>query len=283
MILKRVILVLLLWATVLSANRAVFNMYTCQIGRVAFIEDLNSLFSKKFNVDIPLNQKGGVPFVLKGLMDKNVTLGVGCRKAKKDEISDEIEHVQVAWSALSFITNQNNSVNDISTTDIKAVLEGDITNWKALGGDDKPIKLYLRDATDKIGILAKYMLFENKNKKFTKNSTIKKGSDNIRKAVSLDKYSLAIDTIDANEVDGIKTLNYNGVKAIKEHIETQKYEMIRPFYLFYYKKHDILTQKYIDFALSDEGQELISKEKFTQGMTEEDTVFEQFGFDMKSK
>ena len=250
---------------------------------MVFIESFNRAFSDKFNVDTPLNQKGGVPFVLKGLMNKNVTLGVGCRKANKNEISDEIEHVQVAWSALSFITNQNNPVNDISTTEIKAVLDGNITNWKALGGDDKPIKLYLRDATDKIGILAKYMLFEDKNKKFNKNYTIKKGSNAIRKAVSLDKYSLAIDTIDANEVEGIKTLSYNDVKAIKEHIETQKYEMIRPFYLFYYKKHNILTQKYIDFALSAEGQELISKENFTEGMTEEDTVFEQFGFDIKSK
>ncbi|MCK5854523.1 MAG: substrate-binding domain-containing protein [Sulfurovaceae bacterium] len=283
MILKKVILVLLLSETLLSDDRPTFNMYTCQIGRVAFIEAFNSVFSDKFKVDIPLNQKGGVPFVLKGLMDKNVTLGVGCRKANKDEISDEIEHVQVAWSALSFITNQNNSVNNISTTEIKAVLDGNITNWKALGGDDKPIKLYLREATDKIGILAKYMLFENKDKKLTKNSTIKKGSDAIRKAVALDRYSLAIDTIDANEIEGIKTLSYNDIQAIKEHIETQKYEMIRPFYLFYYKKHDILTQKYIDFALSIEGQEVISKENFTEGMTEEDTVFEQFGFDIKSK
>ena len=267
------------------------KMYACGITRVAFVKELNSAFTKKFNIKIPLNEKGGVPFVLKGLSEKKVEIGSGCRKPFNNDTEKSLWSTQVAWGALGFIVNPKNKIDNLSTENIKKILTGKIKNWKEVGGVDKPINLVLRDGKGSgVGSTAREILFGDKNQDFSKEAKRVKSSGPIRKTVIEDIYAFGIDDVTSSQrTEGVKLLKVDGVEATKENILADKYKVRRPFFLYLDKKPEKLAKKYIDFALSEEGQAIISKtgtanlEEATGEGDEENLIFQNLQFNVKTK
>jgi len=238
------------------------KMSACGVTRVAFMKELNSAFSKKFGVKIPMNKKGGDLFVLSGVHKKEADIGSGCRYTLKNvENEKNIFSTQVAWGALSFIVHAKNSVKNISTENIKKVLTGKITNWKELGGEDKPINVILRDHKHSgIGVIVRESLFKNKEQSLLKGAKLVKSSGFVREAVGQDIYAFAVDNVISSGRDKkIKMLKVDGIEATKENILAEKYKLRQALYLYLTEKPKDLAKKYVNFALSEEGQSVISK------------------------
>ncbi|SFV64358.1 Phosphate ABC transporter, periplasmic phosphate-binding protein PstS (TC 3.A.1.7.1) [hydrothermal vent metagenome] len=268
------------------------KMYACGVTRIAFMKELNEAFSKKFKVKIPMNKKGGDLFVLSGVQKKEADIGSGCREPiKEDKAEKDIWSTQVAWGALSFIVNPKNKIDNITTENIKKILTGKITNWKELGGADKPIVLVKRDSKKSgIGLTARELLFNDVNQPFSDKAKVVKSSGFVREAVGADESAFAIDNVISSGKDkNIKLLKVNGVEATKENILAKKYEMRQALYLYLNDKPKALAKQYIDFALSEEGQKIISKtgtanlEEATGEGDEENLIFQNLQFDVKSK
>jgi phosphate transport system substrate-binding protein len=173
----------------------------------------------------------------------------------------------------------------------KIVLTGKITNWKELGGEDKPINLIIREGKGSgVGSTAREMLFGDKNYEFSKKAKILKTSGPIRKAVIADPYAFAIDDVTSSQrIKGIKLLKVDGINPTKKNILNKKYKLRRPFFLYLDRKPEHLAKEYIDFALSDEGQAVISKtgtanlDEATGAGDEENLIFQNLKFNIKTK
>ena len=268
------------------------KMYSCGVTRVAFMKELNEAFEKKFNIKVIMNEEGGDLFVLDGVAKKEADIGSGCREILKDDENEkDLWSTQVAWGALSFIVNPKNKIDNISTDNIKKVLMGKITNWKELGGDDKPIHLIVRESKKSgIGLTARELLFEDKDIEFYKEAKKEKSSGFVRKAVAKDEDAFAIDNIiSSSKHKDIKLLKVDGVEATKENILSDKYKLRQALYLYLTKEPKDLAKKYVDFVLSSEGQEIISKtgtadlEEATGKGDEENLIFQNLQFDIKAK
>ena len=266
------------------------KMYACGVTRIAFMKELNDAFAKKFSIKIPMNKKGGDLFVISGVQKKKADIGSGCREPQQDiEIEKKIWSTQVAWGALSFIVHPKNKLDNISKDNIKKVLTGKITNWKELGGVDKPINLIVRESKQSgIGLTARELLFKNKNQKFYEKATKAKSSGFVRESVEKDEYAFAIDNVISSSRDKkIKLLKVDGIEATKENILAKKYDMRQALYLYLSEKPTDLSKKYVDFALSEEGQEIISKtgtanlHEATGEGDEENLIFQNLQFDVK--
>ncbi len=274
-----------------SSNKQL-KIYACGVTRVAFMKELNEAFSKKFNIKIPMNKKGGDLFVLSGLHNREADIGSGCREPLKGVDNEkELWSTQVAWGALSFIVNPKNKIDNISIENIKKILTGKITNWKSLGGEDKPIHLIKRAGKQSgIGLTARELLFNNKNQEFYSKAKVVKSSGFIREEVAKDKYAFAIDNVISSKNDkNIKLLKVNGVEATKENILSNKYRLRQALYFYLNNKPKKLAKKYIDFVLSKEGQSIISKtgtanlEEATGEGDADNLIFQNLQFDVKSK
>ena len=238
------------------------KMYSCGITRVAFVHELTKAFEKERNITISLNKKGGVAFVIKGLHNKKVEIGTGCRAPFKDNlIEKDTWGTQVAWGALGFIVNSKNPIDNLSLDNIKKILLGKITNWKEVGGDDAPIKLYLRDGKKSgVGSTTRKIVFHDGNTSFSKNATRVKSSGPIRKGVMENKYAFAIDDVtSSSRTKGVKLLKIDNIAPTKENILNNKYTLRRPFYIYLEKKPTRWAKQFLNFALTKKGQEIISK------------------------
>lgn len=267
------------------------KMYACGITRVAFIKELTKAFEQERNISISLNKKGGVGFVTKGLYDKKIEIGAGCRATFDNDIEKDIWGTQVSWGALGFIVNEKNKIDNISLENIKKILLGKITNWKDLGGEDKPITLYLRDGKKSgVGSTAREMIFHDANTSFSKDAIRVKSSGPIRKGVIADKYAFAIDDVtSSSRTKGVKLIKIDGIAPTKENISQNKYLLRRPFYIYLSKKPTRWARQFLNFALTKKGQAIISKTgtaNLAEAMGKNDEknfMFQKLMFQLKSR
>ena len=236
------------------------SVYACGITRVAFARDVIQKFSRKYHVKIKSNPSGGVPYVLKKLHEQEAQIGFVCRVPFKNNQEKDLWHIQVAWGALSFIVHPKNPMTDLTTRQIKAIIDGKITNWKEVGGTDTPIHLILR-AGDKSGVgsTLRSILFKNKHYILKGAYKLTKNSGEVRKAVMEDPLAIGVDDVTSSQrTKGIKIVNIDGVTPTKRAIIEGDYKFRRPFYACMTQKPSNLTRLFINYTLSQTGQKIIS-------------------------
>ncbi len=66
----------------------------------------------------------------------------------------------VAWDAIAIIAHPDNPTANLSLQQLRDIYTGKITNWKALGGADRPIRsVYIQDTADSAQYLMSRFLF----------------------------------------------------------------------------------------------------------------------------
>jgi len=251
------------------------NVYACGITRVAFVGNLIKKFQKKYGLHITTNPKGGVAFVLEQLFEKKADVAFVCRKPFDKGREKSLWCVQVAWGALGFIIHPKNRVGNVSKEQIKAILTGRITNWKALGGDDAPIHLYLRRGLSSgVGSTLREKLFGDKQYTLKQPYRQVSNSGELRQSIAKDRWGFGVDdTTSSQRVQSVKLLNIDYVAPTKRAILEGDYDYRRPFYACMREQNSKLGKLFVQYALSESGQKIVSRSN-TANMAE--------GKDMKS-
>ena len=193
-------------------------------------------------------------------IDGTSQIGMSSRNLK-DEEKSELKEYQIAIDGIAVITNSANKVKDLTLQQVKDIYTGKITNWKEVGGEDAQIVVVSREeGSGTRDGFQEIVGFESDA--LTKDAQICDGSGNVKSTVEGNKNSIGY--ISFGYLD--KTLNdlkINGVKANDDNVVANKYPISRPFLVV--NKKDSLTDKakeFIDFIMSDEGQNIVSKEGF---------------------
>jgi len=94
---------------------------------------------------------GGSGTGIAALVNGTVDLANASRKIKEQEIADArtngIDPVEfvIARDAIAVIVHPDNPVNQLTISQLSDIFSGKITNWAAVGGDDRPIVLLSRE------------------------------------------------------------------------------------------------------------------------------------------
>ncbi len=73
------------------------------------------------------------------------TFGFVCCPLSKQELEKKkIKIYPIAEEPILILVNKNNPVENLSTEQVRAIFRGDITNWKQVGGWDKPVAVVTR-------------------------------------------------------------------------------------------------------------------------------------------
>jgi phosphate transport system substrate-binding protein len=236
------------------------------------MQDLADAYEKKSGVKILL-EGGGATKGLRSVDDGNSHLGGSCRlplvlENKDGSITVEQKESQVkviplGWDALVAIANKaNESASAISQQQLRDVLTGKITNWKELGGTDKPINLYVRNGKiSGVGLTLRQQLFNNAGQEFRKDATYLASSGKIEKAVEADPYALAVSGISSSRHRAVKMLKLDGIEPSMDTLKEGTYPLYR--LLFLVAPHNLAErpelQDFIQFALSPKGQGTIKR------------------------
>lgn len=182
------------------------------------------------------------------IFGKNTTHGVGCKAGLKaiklkssgqetfgfvccslSEATIEKEQIVVhplANEPIRIVVNKDNPVEDLSIEQVRAIFKGDITNWKEVGGADKPIAVVARLHCKKHPGHWKTILPTKKD--FRQERISVKSADQMAKAITIHKNAIGhIGAIwEYAAGDSVKIITVNGALPTAQNLKSGAY----PFY-----------------------------------------------------
>lgn len=169
--------------------------------------------------------------------------------------------VKVAKDGLSVYLNETNQVKELSLQQIKDIYTGKITNWKEVGGKDSRIIVYGRENSSGTYVYFKDNVLNGADYTATMQSL--PGTAAVVNAVVKDKNAIGFGG--AAYAKGIKftavkkDANSPAYFPTEENIKNGNYPIARYLYLYLRSKPTGEIKEYVDWILSKEGQEIVSK------------------------
>jgi phosphate transport system substrate-binding protein len=208
---------------------------------------------------------GGSGEGIKALIDGSTNIATSSREIKGKEI--ELAKSKgvtpfatvIALDALTPVVNPKNRVKDLTIDQLSQIYQGNITNWKEVGGDDMVIVVISRDSSS--GTFESWAEFVMKKAKVTPRAQMLASNGAIYTAVSKNKY--AISYLGLGYVKkGVKALTVNGIAASQETALSKQYPLCRELYMYTNGEPAGEAAQFIAFVKSAEGQKLVAREGF---------------------
>jgi len=100
------------------------------------------LFGKNSNLGMGCN--AGIKLAKQSTHDHETFGFVCCPLSEQELAKEKIKIYPLAEEPILILVNKNNPIENLSTEQVRSIFRGDITNWKAVGGWDKPIVVVTR-------------------------------------------------------------------------------------------------------------------------------------------
>src|SRR5699024_384687 len=183
--------------------------------------------------------------------------------AKNREI--ELKLTPIGKEAVVFFVNPKNKIKNLSMTEIKQIYSGEITNWKDVGGKNKPIEAYQREENSGSQTAMQQFMGDTplmdpleENTISLMGGIIDEVADykNSKKAIG---YTFRYYSTTMIGEHNIRLLNVDGVSPTIEHIQDGSYPITSEFYIVTAGSSNPNLEPFIEWVLSDEGQNLVKQ------------------------
>lgn len=252
-------LIFFMCVTILPASAEYLTASGCSISKEGYLTDLAKEYERKTGVKIFV-RGGGTIIGLDDLRTGKVDFSASCRPRTAGD-PENIQFIQVAWGALVFITHKTNKVSNVSLDQVRAIYAGQITNWKQLNGDDAPIKIFISKAQHGLsGVESslREMVLVGKDPVQTSHTTSLASTGIVEQTIEKSPEGFATTGFPSARKRAVKILKVNGVAPTTKTIRNNSYPLKRPLFLLLPQRPKPEVKKFVDFALSKEGQKFIS-------------------------
>ncbi|MFQ5451293.1 MAG: substrate-binding domain-containing protein [Nitrospinaceae bacterium] len=163
--------------------------------------------------------------------------------------------IPFAYDVLTAIVNSENPVKQLSSDQLEGIFSGKIKNWKEVGGENKPITVYIvgKESATR-DVFKKHIL---KDSEYGVYSRVTRPDWRIVLSVDLDKNGIGHTSYSfAATTDHVRPL----IIDEKDPLDHQsKYPIRRVLYLTTYGPPQGAEREFLDWVLSDKGREVIKK------------------------
>jgi phosphate transport system substrate-binding protein len=218
------------------------------------------------NVTITVNKSGSGTGAA-ALLDGRCDIATMSRLMKEKEYKDAIAkgvfpfgHV-VAMDGVCVVVHPSNPVRAPSSSQVRDIYLGKITNWKQLGGADMKIIPVSRDTSS--GTYETFNSFVMKKEKMASN--VEYVSTNPQAFARVKTTRGAIGYVGFGFVQsGVRAVELDGITPTTETILSGRYPVSRPLFMYTngYPALGSIAHKFITFHLTEKGQEVIEDKGF---------------------
>jgi phosphate transport system substrate-binding protein len=166
----------------------------------------------------------------------------------------------IASDGITVVVNPTNSVSGLTFNQLRGIYNGSISNWKEVGGEDKQIAVISRDSSS--GTYADFKKDVLLGDEYRNDAITQTATEGVVSEVS--KNPQAIGYVGFAYLDNsIKALNLDNGKGsvapTAESILSGAYPLSRSLDFYTNGEPSGLTKEFIDFVLSEKGQNVVSK------------------------
>jgi len=208
------------------------------------------------------------------LINKTTDIANASRKITDQEKADAEKNnltpheIEIARDAIGVIVNPQNPVQQLTLQQISDIYSGKITNWKELGGEDRPIVLLSRESNSgtHVFFLANVVRLGNSNDKtlFSQDTLLLPSSEGIMAEVRQNPNAIGYDGLGyiTPDVKTVAVASKAGSEYVKPSVETAnngKYPIARPLFMYTPGEPQGEVKTYLDWILGPEGQKIVGQ------------------------
>lgn len=195
---------------------------------------------------------------IEALLAGSADIGDSSRELKDEEKSKGAVENVVAIDGIAVVVHTSNKVDNLTKDQLIKIYNGEITNWKDVGGDDEKIVVIGREAGS--GTRGAFEELLDVADKCQYAQELDNTGAVIAKVAEI-SGGIGYVSLDAVE-DNVKTLKLDGVEATEANIKADKYFLKRPFVMATkgeLDKQSDLVKAFFDYINSDDGQAILKE------------------------
>jgi len=220
---------------------------------------------------------GGSGTGLSSLISGTCDIAMSSRNIKEKEIGlankkgVNPNEIKAALDGLAVVVNPSNPVDKLTLDQLACIFTGKIANWKELGGKNEKIVLLSREVNSGTHVYFKEHVLRkndpNSREEFAPGALMLSSSQAIADEVAgnpsaIGYYGMGYISARQKPVAITKDEKSEYVEPVIENVVNNKYPISRPLFLYTNGVPQGLVKKFIDFALSKEGQDIVLKTDF---------------------
>ncbi len=215
---------------------------------------------------------GGSGTGIAALINGTVDIANASRAMKPEEMErarangvEPVEHV-IAADAIAVVVHPSNPVDGLTIDQLSDIFTGKITNWREVGGEDRPIVLLSRESNSGTYIYFLEVVVRKGEKEnqalFSPDTLLMPSSEGISNEIRQNPNAIGYDGL-GYVTDDQKTLAVAvraGEPYVLPTVATVKdgsYPIARPLYMYTNGQPTGVIKDYLDWILSDEGQAIV--------------------------
>jgi phosphate transport system substrate-binding protein len=282
---KRFLTIFFLFSFLLASCGPTSSAATASDSQAAYIENKGSdtivnlalAWAEKYQTDRPDIRisvtGGGSGTGIAALINGTVDIANASRQIKGEEIDqakangiDPVEHI-IARDAIAVIVNPENPVNQLTLQQISDIYSGKISNWKAVGGDDRPIVRLSRETNSgtHVYFLETVLRLGNANDKtlFSMDTLLLPSSEGIIAELRQNPNAIGYDGLgyvpkDLKMIAIAKEAGGGYVLPSIATVNDKTYAVARDLYMYTNGEPTGVVKEYLDWIVSPEAQQIVA-------------------------
>lgn len=221
------------------------------------VEKLADAYMKEHpNVKINV-QGGGSGMGIRTTQQGIVNIGTSSKSLKSEEKDGLVEYV-IGKDGIVIVVNNNNNISGLTTEQLRDIYNGNITNWKSVGGADANIHTVVRESGS--GTLSSFNSLVMNKTKIISDATVQGSTEGVKQAVKQDPNAIGFISLSHMSSD-VKALEVNEITPSETTISDGSYSLQVPFEFLTKGNAQGITKEFIDWVFSPEGQSIVRSEK----------------------
>jgi phosphate transport system substrate-binding protein len=206
--------------------------------------------------DVKINvQGGGSGMGIRSTEQGIADIGMSSKKLSQNE-KIYINEIEIGKEGIVIAINNENNISDLTIEQIRNIFNGNIKNWKEVGGKDSPIHVITREEGS--GTRSAFESIVMDNTKIKSDAIVQSSTESVKQSVTSDPGAIGFVSL-AHMSDDVKKLLVEGIEPSDETVASGEYELQRPFLFLVKGKETDVVKEFLDWMNSPTGAKIIKE------------------------
>ena len=208
-------------------------------------------------------QGGGSSVGVKSAGEGTVDVGAASREVKDSEKQEfpDLKVFTIARDGIAIVAHPDVPLDGLTKEQVGDIFAGEVTNWKDVGGPDKPIVVVSREEGSGTRAAFEEMVMGKEGPPIVDTAILQPSNGAVRTTVSTTPDSIGYLSFGYLD-ESVKVLAIDGVEATEANAASGDYPIVRPLNLLTKGEPSGVVKAWLDFILGEEGQKIVVEEGY---------------------
>ncbi|HOZ45682.1 MAG TPA: phosphate ABC transporter substrate-binding protein [Candidatus Hydrogenedentes bacterium] len=194
----------------------------------------------------------GLQAVANGLAD----IGM-CSRSLSPTEAEEFSGTIIARDGLAIVVNPANPVRELTTPQLRGLFTGSIDNWRAVGGQDMPVRPITREEGS--GTRESFVHLVMGKERISRRALTQESNGAVKELVKGDRAAIGYMSLGLVGEE-LKSVQVDGVDPTSANVLAGTYKLARPFLFVTRGPIGPDAQRFFDYVLSSDSQRTLETE-----------------------